>query len=53
MIFRGLKREYLKGLYGKGQGLLMMLDTDSILDSDEKIVVSKMKKKIADGVRKK
>ena len=37
LIFKGLKSRYVLGLYGEGEDMLIVLNEDEILSSDEKI----------------
>jgi purine-binding chemotaxis protein CheW len=43
-IFHGIKKKYLSGLYGEGDNVLVIMNTDEILTSREKLVLEKFLK---------
>jgi len=49
VVFRGLKSEFLTGLIKLNGKVLMLLDIENILDSEEKIVLEKAMEKIRGG----
>lgn len=42
VIFRGLKRKYLAGLYSDGEEMIVVLDMDEILTSEEKLIFERL-----------
>ena len=53
VIFRGLRRKYLAGLYGDGEDIIVVLDMDEILTSEEKLILESLIKKAAQAGKKK
>ncbi len=55
VIFRGLRRKYLAGLYGDGEDMIVVLDMDEILTSEEKLILEGLIKKgsVTPGRKKK
>lgn len=45
VMFLGLKRKYLAGLYGMGDDVIAVLDMDQILSSEEVMLLEKVRKK--------
>lgn len=46
VMFHGLKRKYMAGLYGDNDNPVIVLDIDQILSSDEKIELERAKRRI-------
>ncbi len=46
IMFLGLKRRYLAGLYGEGDDVMAVLDMDEILSSEEALELEKSLKKL-------
>lgn len=46
MVFRGLKKRYLEGLYNNDGDMIIILNVEEILTSDEKILLGKARKYI-------
>ncbi|GBD99142.1 chemotaxis protein CheW [bacterium BMS3Abin07] len=51
-IFKGFKPEYLLGLGRKGERVIILLNTDSVLTAEEKIALKKTGKKMEPTVEK-
>lgn len=47
MVFRGIKKRFISGLYNKGNSsMIVILNIDNILNSEEKILLSKAKENL-------
>lgn len=45
VMFLGLRKKYLAGLYGMGDDVIAVLDMDQLLTSEEKLLLEKVHKK--------
>ena len=53
VIFRGLKRKYMAGLYGDGDDMIILLNMDEILTADEKLILESLIKEAKKPVKRK